>query len=125
MKEVCILRAREPTEGPPRPAPTPTLPLWTRDTSGGQPCSLGTPGEPELIDCNPVLCLLRVIMSVNDKWHYCHNSEVLVGSRAMRDRHLRLLGYVILQVGHAHGAPLGPVRLSEFMRESVGHLGSL
>lgn len=37
-------------------------------------------------------------MSVNDKWHYCYNSEVLVGSRAMRDRHLRLLGYIILQV---------------------------
>uniref|UniRef100_A0A3Q3PYE2 RAP domain-containing protein n=1 Tax=Monopterus albus TaxID=43700 RepID=A0A3Q3PYE2_MONAL len=31
-------------------------------------------------------------------WHYCHNSEVLVGSRAMRDRHLRLLGYFILQL---------------------------
>uniref|UniRef100_A0A3B4TT89 Fas-activated serine/threonine kinase n=1 Tax=Seriola dumerili TaxID=41447 RepID=A0A3B4TT89_SERDU len=43
-------------------------------------------------------CLHRVIMSVNDKWHYCHNSEVLVGSRAMRDRHLRLLGYIILQL---------------------------
>uniref|UniRef100_A0A3P9JJ04 Fas-activated serine/threonine kinase n=1 Tax=Oryzias latipes TaxID=8090 RepID=A0A3P9JJ04_ORYLA len=42
--------------------------------------------------------ILRVIMSVNDKWHYCHNSEVLVGSRAMRDRHLRLLGYIILQL---------------------------
>lgn len=41
-------------------------------------------------------------MSVNDKWHYCHNCEVLVGSRAMRDRHLRLLGYVIVQVGAAH-----------------------
>ncbi|XP_023865872.1 uncharacterized protein [Salvelinus sp. IW2-2015] len=40
----------------------------------------------------------RVVMSVNDKWHYCHNSEVLVGSRAMRDRHLLLLGYVILQL---------------------------
>ncbi|KAM6954053.1 fas-activated serine/threonine kinase [Aplochiton taeniatus] len=40
----------------------------------------------------------RVIMSVNDKWHYCHNSDVLVGSRAMRDRHLHLLGYVILQL---------------------------
>lgn len=37
-------------------------------------------------------------MSVNDKWHYCHNCEVLVGSRAMRDRHLRLLGYIIIQV---------------------------
>ncbi|TNN24845.1 Fas-activated serine/threonine kinase [Liparis tanakae] len=40
----------------------------------------------------------RVVVSVNDKWHYCHNSAVLVGSRAMRDRHLRLLGYVILQL---------------------------
>ncbi len=37
-------------------------------------------------------------MSVNDKWHYCHNSDVLVGSRGMRDRHLQLLGYIILQV---------------------------
>ncbi|KAK6491052.1 FAST kinase domain-containing protein 3 [Huso huso] len=40
----------------------------------------------------------RVVMSVNDKWHYCHNSDVLVGSRAMRDRHLQLLGYVLLQL---------------------------
>ncbi|KAM9845141.1 fas-activated serine/threonine kinase [Aulostomus maculatus] len=40
----------------------------------------------------------RVVMSVNDKWHFCHNSKVLVGSRAMRDRHLRLLGYIILQL---------------------------
>lgn len=44
----------------------------------------------------PRVC--RIIMSVNDKWHYCHNCEVLVGSRAMRDRHLKLLGYIILQV---------------------------
>uniref|UniRef100_A0A4W5RQJ7 Fas-activated serine/threonine kinase n=1 Tax=Hucho hucho TaxID=62062 RepID=A0A4W5RQJ7_9TELE len=43
-----------------------------------------------------------VVMSVNDTWHYCHNSEVLVGSRAMRDRHLLLLGYVILQVSQYH-----------------------
>lgn len=51
----------------------------------------------------PSMC--RVVMSVNDKWHYCHNSDVLVGSRAMRDRHLQLLGYVILQVGQLQ-APL-------------------
>lgn len=55
--------------------------------------SSGTVSQPVRL---PVVC--RVIMSVNDKWHYCHNSEVLVGSRAMRDRHLRLMGYVILQV---------------------------
>ncbi|XP_051944803.1 fas-activated serine/threonine kinase [Hippocampus zosterae] len=40
----------------------------------------------------------RLVISVNDKWHYCHNSSVLVGSRAMRDRHLKLLGYAILQL---------------------------
>uniref|UniRef100_A0A3B5KY16 Fas-activated serine/threonine kinase n=1 Tax=Xiphophorus couchianus TaxID=32473 RepID=A0A3B5KY16_9TELE len=56
------------------------------------PCqNRATAPEPD-----PFLC--RVILSVNDKWHYCHNSEVLVGSRAMRDRHLRLLGYIILQL---------------------------
>ncbi|XP_015264109.1 PREDICTED: fas-activated serine/threonine kinase [Gekko japonicus] len=40
----------------------------------------------------------RIVLSVNDKWHYCQNSAVLVGSRAMRDRHLLLLGYHLLQV---------------------------
>lgn len=50
-------------------------------------------------------------MSVNDKWHYCHNCEVLVGSRAMRDRHLRLLGYIILQVS-SHAASLAALSVS-------------
>lgn len=40
----------------------------------------------------------RVVLSVNDKWHYCHNSQVLVGSRAMRDRHLCLLGVSVIQL---------------------------
>lgn len=44
------------------------------------------------------LCPCRVVLSVNDKWHYCQNSDILVGSRAMRDRHLRLLGYSLVQV---------------------------
>ncbi|NXN89117.1 FASTK kinase, partial [Bombycilla garrulus] len=39
-----------------------------------------------------------VVLSVNDKWHYCQNSDILVGSRAMRDRHLRLLGYFLVQL---------------------------
>ncbi|NXL50917.1 FASTK kinase, partial [Podilymbus podiceps] len=41
---------------------------------------------------------MTVVLSVNDKWHYCQNSDILVGSRAMRDRHLRLLGYSLVQV---------------------------
>nr|XP_008122664.2 PREDICTED: fas-activated serine/threonine kinase [Anolis carolinensis] len=40
----------------------------------------------------------RLVLSVNDKWHYCRNSGVLVGSRSMRMRHLRLLGFQLLQV---------------------------
>ncbi|XP_021237633.1 fas-activated serine/threonine kinase-like, partial [Numida meleagris] len=46
----------------------------------------------------PLLCPCRVVLSVNDKWHYCQNSDILVGSRAMRDRHLRLLGYCLVQL---------------------------
>ncbi|XP_028450204.1 fas-activated serine/threonine kinase [Perca flavescens] len=53
---------------------------------------------PDNPPTEPRAGIRRLIMSVNDKWHYCHNSEVLVGSRAMRDRHLRLLGYIILQL---------------------------
>ncbi|XP_067326565.1 fas-activated serine/threonine kinase [Anolis sagrei] len=40
----------------------------------------------------------RLVLSVNDKWHYCRNSGVLVGSRSMRMRHLRLLGFRLLQL---------------------------
>ncbi|XP_047445784.1 fas-activated serine/threonine kinase [Mugil cephalus] len=66
-------------KGPPSPPPPPD-----------RPDADHVPTDPRHVR--------RVIMSVNDKWHYCHNSEVLVGSRAMRDRHLRLLGYIILQL---------------------------
>ncbi|XP_078143569.1 fas-activated serine/threonine kinase [Centroberyx gerrardi] len=62
---------------------------------GGQ---LHPPDRPDTDNTTDQRQIRRIIMSVNDKWHYCHNSEVLVGSRAMRDRHLRLLGYVILQL---------------------------
>ncbi|KAL6103665.1 fastk [Pungitius sinensis] len=66
----------------------------------GQGAEGGPPPHRPATDAPPMdqRHIRRVIMSVNDKWHYCHNSEVLVGSRAMRDRHLRLLGYVILQL---------------------------
>lgn len=50
----------------------------------------------------------RVVLSVNDKWHYCQNSDILVGSRAMRDRHLRLLGYCLVQVRGGCPTSSGP-----------------
>ncbi|XP_061652968.1 fas-activated serine/threonine kinase isoform X1 [Phyllopteryx taeniolatus] len=67
-------------------------------TKGGAPSPqhLGTtePTRPPAEETQ----IRRLVISVNDKWHYCHNSSVLVGSRAMRDRHLKLLGYAILQL---------------------------
>uniref|UniRef100_A0A1A8J4Z7 Fas-activated serine/threonine kinase n=1 Tax=Nothobranchius kuhntae TaxID=321403 RepID=A0A1A8J4Z7_NOTKU len=73
----------------------------------GSTTSRGPPVSPQLKTHNQEVSedlppeqrnIRRVIVSVNDKWHYCHNSDVLVGSRAMRDRHLKLLGYIILQL---------------------------
>lgn len=67
----------------PSPAPTP----------GGLPCS-----PVALVSLTLPALSCRVVLSVNDKWHYCQNSDILVGSRAMRDRHLQLLGYCLIQV---------------------------
>ncbi|XP_023137339.2 FAST kinase domain-containing protein 3, mitochondrial [Amphiprion ocellaris] len=68
------------------------------DRGPSTPPQLHAPDRPDPDILPDQRQIRRVIMSVNDKWHYCHNSEVLVGSRAMRDRHLRLLGYIILQL---------------------------
>ncbi|XP_061835202.2 fas-activated serine/threonine kinase [Nerophis lumbriciformis] len=57
-----------------------------------------SPTRPPEPDKTEEKHIRRLVVSVNDKWHYCHNSDVLVGSRAMRDRHLKLLGYIILQL---------------------------
>lgn len=67
----------------------------TSPTKVSSPCQKSST-QKEDSKCNEKI--RKVVMSVNDKWHYCHNSDILVGSRAMRDRHLRLMGYTILQL---------------------------
>lgn len=80
--------------------PAPLLFPWPWDT-----------GQRVMLRPRSVLC--RVVLSVNDKWHYCQNSDILVGSRAMRDRHLQLLGYCLVQVRGLElgrlGWPRGPL----------------
>ncbi|NWS42217.1 FASTK kinase, partial [Probosciger aterrimus] len=77
------------------------LPL-SRVPAASKAPSVHTTTSPAAISLrSSVLALtsdLQVVLSVNDKWHYCQNSDILVGSRAMRDRHLRLLGYCLVQV---------------------------
>ncbi|NXP71202.1 FASTK kinase, partial [Ramphastos sulfuratus] len=81
------------------------LPLSCVPAASKAPPALGTAAPAALSLRSSVLALTSdlqdfapVVLSVNDKWHYCQNSDILVGSRAMRDRHLRLLGYCLVQV---------------------------
>ncbi|NXH14280.1 FASTK kinase, partial [Bucco capensis] len=82
------------------------LPLSRVPASSKAPSALTTTSTAAAISLrSSVLALTSdlqdfapVVLSVNDKWHYCQNSDILVGSRAMRDRHLRLLGYCLVQV---------------------------
>lgn len=70
--------------------------LWGLGGTAAHPaCRVCDMGSTVIL---PLSVLCRVVLSVNDKWHYCQNSDILVGSRAMRDRHLRLLGYCLVQV---------------------------
>ncbi|NXX47378.1 FASTK kinase, partial [Tricholaema leucomelas] len=81
------------------------LPLSRVPAASKAPPALGAAAPAALSLRSSVLALTSdlqdfapVVLSVNDKWHYCQNSDILVGSRAMRDRHLRLLGYCLVQV---------------------------
>ena len=35
---------------------------------------------------------------LRERWHFCRDGRVLLGSRALRERHLGLLGYQLLPV---------------------------
>lgn len=35
---------------------------------------------------------------LRERWHFCRDGQVLLGSRALRERHLGLLGYQLLPV---------------------------
>ncbi|CAI5789444.1 fas-activated serine/threonine kinase [Podarcis lilfordi] len=67
-------------------------------TDEGGPFSPQGPSTKGAAQGCPQETVHRVVLSVNDQWHYCHGSSVLVGSRAMRSRHLRLLGYRLVQL---------------------------
>lgn len=42
---------------------------------------------------------------LQERWHFCRDSGVLLGSRALRERHLGLLGYQLLPVSLPGPAP--------------------
>lgn len=44
---------------------------------------------------------------LRERWHFCRDGRVLLGSRALRERHLGLLGYQLLPVRAAPRPALG------------------
>lgn len=42
--------------------------------------------------------LSRVVLMLRERWHFCRDGRVLLGSRALRERHLGLMGYQLLPV---------------------------
>lgn len=56
---------------------------------------------------------------LRERWHFCRDGRVLLGSRALRERHLGLMGYQLLPVStfpalprvrlYPHSPYLGPV----------------
>ncbi|KAM6422123.1 fas-activated serine/threonine kinase [Rhynochetos jubatus] len=96
--------ARSPPPGEDCPPPSPRRPSPRE----------GLPGAEEI---------RRVVLSVNDKWHYCQNSDILVGSRAMRDRHLRLLGYCLLQLPYTELEKVSGIEeAKQYLRQKLREL---
>lgn len=48
----------------------------------------------------------RVVLMLRERWHFCRDGRVLLGSRALRERHLGLMGYQLLPVSVAPASPL-------------------
>ncbi|XP_042327712.1 fas-activated serine/threonine kinase [Sceloporus undulatus] len=97
---LCFLTQQEPMEGLDQSAPGVLAePPISPDFPSAEGIRQNRPQKAEEIHRYPPRGPFhRLVLSINDKWHYCQNSEVLVGSRAMRNRHLRLLGYRLLQL---------------------------
>lgn len=46
----------------------------------------------------PSPLFFRVVLMLRERWHFCRDGRVLLGSRALRERHLGLMGYQLLPV---------------------------
>lgn len=49
----------------------------------------------------------RVVLTLRERWHFCRDGRVLLGSRALRERHLGLMGYQLLPVRTSPPHPWG------------------
>lgn len=66
---------------------------------------VGNPGCMAHSHPDPCLLFLRVLLMLRERWHFCRDGRVLLGSRALRERHLGLMGYQLLPVSCCPALP--------------------
>ncbi|XP_027991377.2 fas-activated serine/threonine kinase isoform X1 [Eptesicus fuscus] len=92
----------------------PFLPYPPRSCPQGQAASQPTAQDPAQ----------RVVLMLQERWHFCRDSRVLLGSRALRERHLGLLGYQLLPLPFEElESQRGLHQLKSYLRQKLQTLG--
>ncbi|XP_032696085.1 fas-activated serine/threonine kinase isoform X2 [Lontra canadensis] len=92
----------------------PFLPYPPRSCAQGQAASQSTTHDPAQ----------RVVLMLRERWHFCRDGRVLLGSRALRERHLGLLGYQLLPLPFEElESQRGLPQLKSYLRQKLQALG--
>ncbi|XP_021548530.1 fas-activated serine/threonine kinase isoform X4 [Neomonachus schauinslandi] len=92
----------------------PFLPYPPRSCPQGQAASQPTTHDPAQ----------RVVLMLRERWHFCRDGRVLLGSRALRERHLGLLGYQLLPLPFEElESQRGLPQLKSYLRQKLQALG--
>ncbi|XP_066090932.1 fas-activated serine/threonine kinase isoform X3 [Saccopteryx bilineata] len=92
----------------------PFLPYPPRSCPQGQAASQPTTHNP----------VQRVVLMLRERWHCCRDGRVLLGSRALRERHLGLLGYQLLPLSFEElELQRGLPQLKSYLRQKLQALG--
>nr|XP_019568352.1 PREDICTED: fas-activated serine/threonine kinase isoform X2 [Rhinolophus sinicus] len=92
----------------------PFLPYPPRSCPQGQAASQPTTRDPAQ----------RVVLMLRERWHFCRDGRVLLGSRALRERHLGLMGYQLLPLPFEElESQRGLPQLKSYLRQKLQALG--
>ncbi|XP_043445867.1 fas-activated serine/threonine kinase isoform X2 [Prionailurus bengalensis] len=92
----------------------PFLPYPPRSCPQGQAASQPTTHDPAQ----------RVVLMLRERWHFCRDGRVLLGSRALRERHLGLMGYQLLPLPFEElESQRGLPQLKSYLRQKLQALG--
>uniref|UniRef100_A0A2I2ZGD4 Fas activated serine/threonine kinase n=1 Tax=Gorilla gorilla gorilla TaxID=9595 RepID=A0A2I2ZGD4_GORGO len=65
-----------------------------------------------------------VVLVLRERWHFCRDGRVLLGSRALRERHLGLMGYQLLPLPFEElESQRGLPQLKSYLRQKLQALG--